>query len=836
MATTFLSRVVWALWTLTSALMVLSAVQGCGGSAHDFDRIAMPLRFHDVRNTAAWTADFRAEWWKPIDAAYERYDQSIELIVREQWEPFAVEATLARQQLNPGDATVAQTQWSKHQRIVRALTDAENGFCDDLARTLPKDAHPFVELLRARAAFWRASGLWPDASQRLAGPLEVLALGGVRPLDETARAAAVVAYSNLTMLADRARVRRAQNAIAYLEEVPDLEHAVRLAQGDARKTAEAARDARKNRYWGTERASADEALRLALVREGRAFASSLPDDLRREWFLERLDASLHDGVRSSASIRAFGRLARRVIEREKPDDAALLAEYVRVETEVLERQRVLRTGLDSGSPAERKRTFEALAALPAGLVEVIKRAVSDEILWKLAIGTLEIEAGERSEDEVLESALLKAAPPKDAAPPAIPAVSEEMHNARDRGMRVILGYPLSPVIVRELAARLQLSEADTGALAELGVRETTRVIEVSAESIESIKTGFEKLGEDQRALEPAVAIAKFMAQVRAVAARVRESDRAANEMMLTRAAELASIAADDPRLEVARMELELLSAVGTDSINDEAEAIGGLTPEALVSPFEVLRRMRMEPAQRSAAEDIVLAQRDALLAAALSAREEILSNVARFLVVLLEAQKYEAELKNGVFAAPSKAKKFWRPNRAGARAVELRFALANELATALGEQSGQSYRAAFRALTEPALSPPQPRAFWELDAYAAGRGMDRVARETSSALRDSLAAVLDAADERRARAELALHEWRGQWVRLESLHSNDEWLRVGFASPLAALLRSRASDADERAFAACAALLDFADAPAEALRALERRPVVLPRAMKPYFP
>ena len=789
------------------AVFTLLGSVGCGGSAHNFERIAMPIRFADVRDSAAWSPHFRTEWWKPIDAAYERYDDAIERIVRGQWESFALEATLARQQLNPGDAEVARQHWAKNQRITRALSEAEAVFVSELATTLPREARTFVELLRARSTFWRATGFWADSTQRMAGPLEVLALSGRRAVDAQTIEAAIVAYSNLAALADRTRLRCAQDAIAFMEDAPVLTLATQVAKGEARTIAEAAWEARQKQHWRDERGRADEALRLGLLREGRAFSAAIADETLREWFNERLDATLHDGMRSSASIRAFARLAARAIVRRKPDEPALVVELNLAVDQVLERQRVLRTALASGSSAERQRTFEAIVALPAGIVEVLKRAVGDDVLWKLAIGTIDIEAGERSEDEVLEAALAETVVVSDETPPT-PRVSEEMEKVRDRGMRTIVGFPLSPIVVRELSARLALNEEDTRALDDSRSSETKRAIEASTEAIASIKTGFETLGSKQKTAEPDVAV-------------------------LSRAAEFARVEADDPRIEVARVEFELLGAIGTDTANDEVEAIGGITPEALANPFEVLRRMRIEPTARASAEDIILIARAELIAAADEAHTDILNNVGRFLIVLLDAQRGQAELAAGKLP---KSKKLWRPTLAGSHAAELRFRLADEFNAVLGEAFAQAYLIEFRQLTEPGLSPPQPRAFWELDAYAAGRGLAPAARAASAPLRDSLAIVLDAADDRRARAQLALHHWRGQWVRLESLNSPEEWARIGFASPLAAYLRSQSSDADERALAECAVFLDFPAAPTEAVRALARAPVALPRAMKPYFP
>ena len=814
------------------AVFTLLGSVGCGGSAHNFERIAMPIRFADVRDSAAWSPHFRTEWWKPIDAAYERYDDAIERIVREQWESFALEATLARQQLNPGDAEVARQHWAKNQRITRALSEAEATFVSELETTLPREARTFVELLRARSTFWRATGFWADSTQRMAGPLEVLALSGRRAVDAQTIEAAIVAYSNLAALADRTRLRCAQDAIAFMEDAPALTLAIQVAKGEARTIAEAAWEARQKQHWRDERGRADEALRLGLLREGRAFSAAITDEKLREWFNERLDATLHDGMRSSASIRAFARLAARAIVRRKPDEPALVVELNLAVDQVLERQRVLRTALASGSSAERQRTFEAIVALPAGIVEVLKRAVGDDVLWKLAIGTIDIEAGERSEDEVLEAALAETVVVSDETPPT-PRVSEEMEKVRDRGMRTIVGFPLSPIVVRELSARLALNEEDTRALDELRSSETKRAIEASTDAIASIKTGFETLGSKQKTAEPDVAVRQFMASLRSIAARIRATDRAANEVVLSRAAEFARVEADDPRIEVARVEFELLGAVGTDTANDEVEAIGGITPEALANPFEVLRRMRIEPTARASAEDIILIARAELIAAADEAHTDILNNVGRFLIVLLDAQRGQAELAAGKLP---KSKKLWRPALAGSHAAELRFRLADEFNAVLGEAFAQAYLIEFRQLTEPGLSPPQPRAFWELDAYAAGRGLAPAARAASAPLRDSLAIVLDAADDRRASAQLALHTWRGQWVRLESLNSPEEWARIGFASPLAAYLRSQSNDADERALAECAVFLDFPAAPTEAVRALARAPVALPRAMKPYFP
>jgi sarcosine oxidase gamma subunit len=97
------------------------------------------------------------------------------------------------------------------------------------------------------------------------------------------------------------------------------------------------------------------------------------------------------------------------------------------------------------------------------------------------------------------------------------------------------------------------------------------------------------------------------------------------------------------------------------------------------------------------------------------------------------------------------------------------------------------------------------------------------------------AELLDQADERRRDALLSTLRWRAAWLAVEPLESRDQWRELARSAPDGWLRLSRATDADERAFAACAALLVGSSDGAVAAHVAGDFPLVLPMRLRPRF-
>jgi len=102
-----------------------------------------------------------------------------------------------------------------------------------------------------------------------------------------------------------------------------------------------------------------------------------------------------------------------------------------------------------------------------------------------------------------------------------------------------------------------------------------------------------------------------------------------------------------------------------------------------------------------------------------------------------------------------------------------------------------------------------------------------------------VAELLDQADERREASLNALLRWRGGWTGGGDFNSPDRWNELARSGATGWLLRSRAIDADERAFAACESLLGGEQGADPLLedgrRALRELPLALPRLLQPQF-
>ena len=177
----------------------------------------------------------------------------------------------------------------------------------------------------------------------------------------------------------------------------------------------------------------------------------------------------------------------------------------------------------------------------------------------------------------------------------------------------------------------------------------------------------------------------------------------------------------------------------------------------------------------------------------------------------------------------------WRATLAGRDAAELRFMIADDLRASIGDFAAESYLVRLRELAEPALEPVRAPAFVRLDRYAAGIGLDAAERAATEDIRIVIAELLDQADERRRDALLSTLRWRASWLAIEPLESREHWRVLVRSAPEGWLRLSRTADADERAFAACAALLSGAAGTDEAARAAAGFPLVLPMRLRPRF-
>ena len=216
-----------ALLTCACVTLLLAA---CGTDKCDLDRVGTPLRIADLRETASWTPDFDRAWWNDIDRAYVEYDEEVGRIVRASWDPF-VRALVASEQTGfPKERRAARAMWESHLRVRRALGDAENQFCAALDAALPDRANPFIELLRARGAFWRESAVWVPHGQRAPGPLEVLAMAGPPLSDAQTAQAAIDGYARLTQIARQLAQRRFELYLDFCDDISDAQNEVAAAQ------------------------------------------------------------------------------------------------------------------------------------------------------------------------------------------------------------------------------------------------------------------------------------------------------------------------------------------------------------------------------------------------------------------------------------------------------------------------------------------------------------------------------------------------------------------------------------------------------------------------------
>jgi hypothetical protein len=829
-----------ALFLALAALLLALPLASCGPSPARLDRIAPPVRFAMLRETAGWCGGFDPAWWRAIDGAYAEYDAALDEFVRDALDPFVREVAFARLQGRLPARSGALAQAAVQERLANELGERELQLIVALDDALPPAADRYLALLRARIEFRRAVAPLFEPGDTPAGPLEVLALNRSGVIDASMVDAATGCYAELAVAANDANRRFAARFARYCGEKADTVARVAAEQrlagerpGEKAAGLEAAQreDRMLDRAFAADVRAIDEEFRLALLRVGARFGEEIADADARADYLSRLDAYLHDGVRSIPSMRAAWRIGRRMVEREECGEGhafattaerdEALAAFDRIYARIVERDAELRPRLRSASVGERRDAYSRLTTLVMPM-----RGFLDEHFGRLGDAadrvdrlTFDITRGTMTPDQAVD-ALSEAAEDAEEAvaePPVFPG--------RDRGMQLLLGAPLREGVLQGLAARLRIPASGSLALEPI----ITGIREELAAATEMVPR---EIGEDLRAIERSGGtnsvdrvLSGVMSGIRARTERVRALDRAANERALAEIARAAGVKPDDERIEIARLELDLLSEIGGDRGSNEAEQIGGLTAVALVNPLEVVRSMGADEAQRAVAESIVLARGDELRAAHRTARQVFERNIRGMLRGLIEARG----------TADPRAPNPWRPELAGHEAVALRFAIADELGRVLGPAAQHAYLVRLRELAAPGMEPLRARSFFRLDRFAAGVGLPPAQRAASADIREVLAEFLDGADERRHAAAVAALAWRADWIAVGNVDSRDDWRRLSRFSPLGWLLWSRLEDADERAIAVCIELLSVDPAFAGAITDASESPIVLPRQMSPYF-
>jgi len=791
------------------------------------------MRFAALRETASWVEGFDDAWWPAIDAAYEAYDRSIdgELVAR--WDAFCADAADERIRGQTPDQRRARAMWSRYIEIDRALGERERAFADALMKDLPRAAAPFVELLAARSAFRRATGVLREPGQELPAPLEVMQLVQRRMIPAEALAAVTASYARLTGEAEAA-VR--QRANAYIETCGDME-AISIARREAemaernapdeesRKKAIAARERHekegngRTKQWEVESLRAVERLRLALQREGRAFAQMLGDPAVRSDYLDQLDFALHDGIRAAKGIDAFARIARATIVQVVPDGTErkdILARLDALVEQEVARQRTARVALSSASPAARRRAYEELQKTGDPVGELVGKVLQSQGgIWRVLERTPDVMAGVQSA-EAAAAAILDPSPEPPAPPrPFVPP-------GRDRNLQLLFGSPLVPSSLAALSARLSLSPDAQRTLDALIEQESKELEEAVKGTGPAIMREFEKLDPRTSDASPKTGVARFMGKLSGIISRQRALDAAANERVLSEAARLAGVEPDDERIELTRLELDLLLDVGVDRDTRDSEPIAGASACAVLNPLELARIAARNEDERVAAEAILFLHAEALRAAHRDLVAEIRRNLAGFLEAAIEMQSV------------SRASDRWRPALAGGAAVRLRLALADEFRAALGDEFAARYEAELRDRVAPLCEPKASELVGGLERFARGAG-GNPADPDWIVLADDRAVVdewLAERTERRAESLRRFVAWRANWVRIGDYGDRDAWRQLERASPRGWMLHSRISDADERAIAMCAMALDPAASEELGLR---RFAVVIPRRLKPYF-
>lgn len=798
-------------------------LQACGGVTTEFDRVAPPVRFGDLRETAAWVDGFDPQWWDAIDVAYAEYDRSFDDEFLCRWSTFALEASRGRLRSESPDERVARRQLAQNREFNEALARRETALFATLEQVLPLNAAPFIMLARERAAFHRATGMLREPGQRLPGPLEVLALSGRRTLDAETVERATLAYQRLAAVAADQIRQRAAMFVEFCAENEALQTARTMAAAAERASQDGDDESKAQAHAATEaaesavgdrakrfRIDADrklETLRLALLTEGRAVGGAIADTQVRSLYLELLDESLHSGMRTESGMRAFARIARIMIAREHPDDAALLAELDRLLEQEVDVQRQLRVTLASASPQARKHAYEGLRKVG----DPLGRFVDEKLrarggVWPLLAQIVPVVASERSAELAADLLL---------AEKTTPAPDPELYTAqgRERDLQFMLGCPLEPSVLRALGDRLRIPPAEEARIRAMWEEESKSIGEVAGDAQDRITRAFSAMASGGGSnAGPAFAVnlekvAAVMSAIGSGTARVRSADRSANQRIVTEIAQTVSVSIDDDRVRVARVELELLSEIGATRATRELEPICGVSGAALFNPFEVARLASVDEGERLAAELIVLAHADELLAAQRESAESIRRNLRDFLTIMLERWR------------PVDRPSYWSPNPVGRRAIAIRLSIVDELRATLGDGFAGRYEERMRNFVARGCEPERPAAITVL-------------------LRDPRPGSIELhaqAEQRRASALQRFVRWRSAWTAPMGLDGRDSWKELERIAPEGWVLLSRAADADARAVAAFEAMLDANGALPEELRPLRSFPTVSPLHLVPSF-
>ena len=839
---------------LVVCLVLTAFLSACRTDICELDRTGAPVRFADIRETAVWTTGFDTAWWTPIDRAYEAYDGEVERLMRGGWEPFVASLRACEQTGFPKEPRAARAMWATHVRVRRELSDAEAAFFAALDDTLPPEADRFIELLRARAAFWRASAVWADHGKRVPGPLEVLTLTGLPAADAEMARAATDAYVRLSAVAARAAEERFDAYIEFCEEMGGASQEIAVLRaalppesvaGDpaekvrareeaeqALASAEAAAAAIEQRLNSVARREADEKFRLALLRENRAFAAAIADPERQLDFLDRVDAFLHIGVRSHQSLRAVRNVALRVIELNAAElDAEKVAERMaRVEKayeDYFVAEKPLRARLASGSVKERAKAYRALVELVGPLSRAIAEAtgVEGEVLELVSIG---VSAGRDSAGDAAHAALEATA--RVEPEPEPPSEDDALISARSRELALLGGMALSPQVFAALTSELSLNAEQSEFFGRLRGEEIQRLAERSSALMREVRETTDSIARDM-SLDAGARARGIMREGRRKFDAMRALDSAANTRMLSAIATIARVDLEDPRIARAALELELLSRIGASGQSNAGESIAGAVADGLANPFEIIRTMRVAPEDRDAALAIAFGFAEELRAAHGEAAERMQRNVETMLARIFAIRLAETAPEDAWYAKPC-----------AGRAVDARRAIATEIGRVLGADVERAFHERWREFAQPGMTPPRTGHLVSLERFAQGVHMAGSERERTAMLRTEVDAVLLLAVDHRERALRALHVWRTGTAGLGDVRDAADWDSIARFAAMGSLLRSRVRDVDERAIARCEALL-VSDAATprsksatEALAAIRRPPLELPVRLAPYFP
>ncbi len=802
---------------------------GCDSDSSEFERIAMPVRFAQLRDTARWVPEFDPLWWTPIDEAYAEYDREIERIVAERWEPFLNELSTAPRSAGTLAADEVGTLRARGRSIDVALAAAEKAFIARLEDSLPPEASRFIELFAARVECARATAVWTDRGRPLPLPLEELSRVGVTTGDDAILASAVVVYRDVAREARRRSEERAKEYVAWVEDLAALDRArTALVQassnGGGKQVERASKDIERRRNeLRASRADATESLRVQLLKSGDGFAGAIADDSVRSEFVERLEADLHEGMSTTRTMEMYARLAERVLTRAHPDDSARLEEFRADVARGLELQRTRRVLLRSPDPAERKAAYQELARMPAQIIESAAKKLDRRLSRRLFLQAVRVDLGQIDEEGAV-AAVFGRDLPQVADTQRADATDVMTKAAKGAERLTFLGSALSPRVLATLAEALGLADEAKVEFDALVEAETARVATLTEAEAERISAALDGLGKDEsirsddRRLRESIDGA--MRAVRAGMASMLSRNREANARILDAAMRLAGQSEDDPAIVEARIELELLAHVGSRGLGQSAgrqelERMAGVTVECYSNPFTVARLMDVTEGEREAAIALIGSRGDELVAAAREVRERMVANLGGFLRRMIVEDRSVFDGERGA-----------RPPLASANAVKLRFELVDELEAVLGRAVADAYEESWRGIEQSPLEPPRSSQFERLEARV-HRGVDDVLLDAS------LRAAIAGAQENRRAASRAAHRWRASNVVMGSLRTDDDWRMANFSEPLGALLYSRIADADDRGVAACEAIVALVGARAGFADAFENRERPIVRTLRP---